>query len=448
MSTHASMNSITNTPSQQIELSQSHTEYEVAIQAVMEILQEYDSDQLFPAFGFGAKVSSGGKLSHRYPLNGDVNNCYCKGMVGVLSAYRRCLTDLYSSGPILFSPIIREVSEAAKRSEAADNYYVLLILTNGTVDDWIETKKSVIEIDRIYRVKNLLEFQVVMMQFLSGDLQFSVVLLSDSNDYILKSGSSLRTAHLNIDFFNHTTHNSLEMEILDQDFGLLKVGQEQACRDNVQFVQMRRFLRLAADGSDSIRWSKVALAKEVLAELPSQILEYLDKNHLSPQHLVPRQAEKLSDLTNPDWWRRFTQPLSENHPNPSEDENDALQRLQLIDKDNQPTTSSSNSPISSTSSDQYYCKSGQIFNLSDNNNNSTLNEMKSYSMNQSSPKKTQIPLYRQMSLGTTKLTENYPTKTRFRRLPSGLDTNINTNRITSNRSNNNNIGNNTGNSSK
>lgn len=34
---------------------------------------------------------------------------------------------------------------------------------------------------------------------------------------------------------------------------------------------MRRFLRLAADGSDSIRWSKVALAKEVLAELPSQV---------------------------------------------------------------------------------------------------------------------------------------------------------------------------------
>ncbi|VDO76455.1 unnamed protein product [Schistosoma margrebowiei] len=233
------------------------------------------------------------------------------------------------------------------------------------------------------------------------------------------------------------------MEILDQDFGLLKVGQEQACRDNVQFVQMRRFLRLAADGSDSIRWSKVALAKEVLAELPSQILEYLDKNHLSPQHLVPRQAEKLSDLTNPDWWRRFTQPLCENQMNPisnlSEDENDAFQRLQLIDKNN-PSTISSNSPISSTSSDQYYCKSGQIFNLSDNdnnnNNNSTLNEMKSYSMNQSSPKKSIIPLYRQMSLGTTKLTENYPIKTRFRRLPSGADTN----RISSARSNNNTTG--------
>ncbi|CAH8491008.1 unnamed protein product [Schistosoma rodhaini] len=189
MSTHASMNSITNTPSQQIELSQSHTEYEVAIQAVMEILQEYDSDQLFPAFGFGAKVSSGGKLSHRYPLNGDVNNCYCKGMVGVLSAYRRCLTDLYSSGPILFSPIIREVSEAAKRSEAADNYYVLLILTNGTVDDWIETKKSVIE-------TSFLPISIIVLGVGGG--KFS------------------------------------EMEILDQDFGLLKVGQEQACRDNVQ----------------------------------------------------------------------------------------------------------------------------------------------------------------------------------------------------------------------
>ncbi|VDP97599.1 unnamed protein product [Trichobilharzia regenti] len=41
MSSHASVNS-TSAVNQQIELSQSHTEYEVAIQAVMEILQEYD----------------------------------------------------------------------------------------------------------------------------------------------------------------------------------------------------------------------------------------------------------------------------------------------------------------------------------------------------------------------------------------------------------------------
>nr|CAH8824082.1 unnamed protein product [Trichobilharzia regenti] len=399
MSSHASVNS-TSAVNQQIELSQSHTEYEVAIQAVMEILQEYDSDQLFPAFGFGAKVSTGGKLSHRYPLNGDINNCYCKGMAGVLAAYRRCLTDLYSSGPILFSPIIREVSEAAKRSEAADNYYVLLILTNGTVDDWIETKKAVIE-------ASFLPVSIIVLGVGGGKFP--------------------------------------EMEILDQDFGLLKVGQEQACRDNVQFVQMRRFLRLAADGSDSIRWSKVALAKEVLAELPSQILEYLDKNHLSPRHLVPRQAEKLSDLTNPDWWRRFTQPLSENRSSPldsfSEEESDAFQRLQLNDRDNQPSSSSqypsSSSPFSSQSSEQYYNKSGQTLTLSEGNS-SPSSEMKSHSSittNQQSPKRMTAPLYRQMSLGVAKLSENYPPKTRFRRLPSGLETSVSSSRTSSTRSN-------------
>ncbi|VDP97996.1 unnamed protein product [Trichobilharzia regenti] len=338
--------------------------------------------------------------TNKFRQNGDINNCYCKGMAGVLAAYRRCLTDLYSSGPILFSPIIREVSEAAKRSEAADNYYVLLILTNGTVDDWIETKKAVIE-------ASFLPVSIIVLGVGGGKFP--------------------------------------EMEILDQDFGLLKVGQEQACRDNVQFVQMRRFLRLAADGSDSIRWSKVALAKEVLAELPSQILEYLDKNHLSPRHLVPRQAEKLSDLTNPDWWRRFTQPLSENRSSPldsfSEEESDAFQRLQLNDRDNQPSSSSqypsSSSPFSSQSSEQYYNKSGQTLTLSEGNS-SPSSEMKSHSSittNQQSPKRMTAPLYRQMSLGVAKLSENYPPKTRFRRLPSGLETSVSSSRTSSTRSN-------------
>ncbi len=40
----------------------------------------------------------------------------------------------------------------------------------------------------------------------------------------------------------------------------------------VQFVEMRRFLRLAADGTEEIRWNKLGLAKEVLAELPSQVM--------------------------------------------------------------------------------------------------------------------------------------------------------------------------------
>ncbi|KAF5405569.1 hypothetical protein PHET_00975 [Paragonimus heterotremus] len=110
LSSHATSN--TQLPaSRQIKMAQSCNEYGVAIQAVMEILQEYDSDQLFPAYGFGSRLSSGGKLSNKYPLSGDTNNYFCKGMAGVLEAYRRSFEAVHISGPVCFSPIIRDVSE-------------------------------------------------------------------------------------------------------------------------------------------------------------------------------------------------------------------------------------------------------------------------------------------------------------------------------------------------
>ncbi|VDP75972.1 unnamed protein product [Echinostoma caproni] len=73
---------------------------------------------------------------------------------------------------------------------------------------------------------------------------------------------------------------------------------------------MRRFLRMAADGTDNLRWSKVALAKEVLAELPSQMMDYFERSRLAPSHTVPGQPRLLRDLADPLWWRQFTQPFN------------------------------------------------------------------------------------------------------------------------------------------
>lgn len=42
--------------------------YALALKAVGEIIQDYDSDKLFPAYGFGAKVPPDGKISHQFPL--------------------------------------------------------------------------------------------------------------------------------------------------------------------------------------------------------------------------------------------------------------------------------------------------------------------------------------------------------------------------------------------
>ncbi|KAF0035449.1 hypothetical protein F2P81_013207 [Scophthalmus maximus] len=54
--------------------------YAMALKAVGEIIQDYDSDKLFPAYGFGAKLPPDGKISHAFPLNSNTENPNCVGI--------------------------------------------------------------------------------------------------------------------------------------------------------------------------------------------------------------------------------------------------------------------------------------------------------------------------------------------------------------------------------
>lgn len=42
--------------------------YAMALKAVGEIIQDYDSDKMFPALGFGAKLPPNGHVSHEFAL--------------------------------------------------------------------------------------------------------------------------------------------------------------------------------------------------------------------------------------------------------------------------------------------------------------------------------------------------------------------------------------------
>lgn len=42
--------------------------YGMALKAVGEIIQDYDSDKMFPALGFGAKLPPDGRVSHEFAL--------------------------------------------------------------------------------------------------------------------------------------------------------------------------------------------------------------------------------------------------------------------------------------------------------------------------------------------------------------------------------------------
>jgi len=69
------------------------------------------------------------------------------------------------------------------------------------------------------------------------------------------------------------------MDELDSDDSLLSNNGLTAERDIVQFVEMQRFVR--GTGSH-VTWNREMLAKEVLAEIPEQLVGYMKKKGFQP----------------------------------------------------------------------------------------------------------------------------------------------------------------------
>uniref|UniRef100_A0A8D3DHE7 Copine-3 n=1 Tax=Scophthalmus maximus TaxID=52904 RepID=A0A8D3DHE7_SCOMX len=85
---------------------QGYNEYLAAIWAVGNVIQDYDSDKMFPAFGFGAQIPPTWQVSHEFPINFNPSNPFCAGIEGVVGAYQQCLPQVKLYGPTNFSPII------------------------------------------------------------------------------------------------------------------------------------------------------------------------------------------------------------------------------------------------------------------------------------------------------------------------------------------------------
>ncbi|KAL5203302.1 hypothetical protein ABZP36_014254 [Zizania latifolia] len=119
--------------------------YQQAILGAGEVLQFYDNDRRFPAWGFGAKTSQG-YISHCFNLNATTNDCEVVGVEGIMSEYSTTLYSVTLAGPTLFGPIINKAAEIAGNSLQYGNnkYFVLLIITDGVLTDIQETKDSIV----------------------------------------------------------------------------------------------------------------------------------------------------------------------------------------------------------------------------------------------------------------------------------------------------------------
>ncbi|XP_069907282.1 copine-9 isoform X4 [Oryctolagus cuniculus] len=212
--------------------------YAMALKAVGEIIQDYDSDKLFPAYGFGAKLPPEGRISHQFPLNNNDEDPSCAGIEGVLESYFQSLRTVQLYGPTYFAPVINQVARAAAKISDGSQYYVLLIITDGVISDMTQTKEAIVS---------------------ASSLPMSII--------IVGVGPAMFEA----------------MEELDGDDVRVSSRGRYAERDIVQFVPFRDYV----DRSGNQVLSMARLAKDVLAEIPEQLLSYMRTRDIQPRPPPP-----------------------------------------------------------------------------------------------------------------------------------------------------------------
>ena len=203
-------------------------DYEKAIKSCGKIIAYYDTDQLFPVYGFGGIPQGKDKVSHCFNITFDEDKPNILGIDKIIDYYKESLTKVKLSYPTYFSQIIKKVIEEINydliNRKKENHYYILLILTDGIINDTQETIDSIVE---------------------ASKLPLSFVIIGIGNN------------------------NFTSMEILDGDEKpLTNSSGEIRKRDIVQFVEFNKF-----KDKDEINCGE-ELAQEVLKEIPRQIEEY------------------------------------------------------------------------------------------------------------------------------------------------------------------------------
>ena len=84
-------------------------DYDKAIKSCGDILAYYDSDQLFPVYGFGGIPQGKDKFSHCFNINFVEDDGNIAGINNVLKFYKESLDKVKLHGPTYFAPVIKKV---------------------------------------------------------------------------------------------------------------------------------------------------------------------------------------------------------------------------------------------------------------------------------------------------------------------------------------------------
>ncbi|XP_032506418.1 copine-5 isoform X2 [Phocoena sinus] len=219
--------------------------YALALTAVGEIIQHYDSDKMFPALGFGAKLPPDGR-------NGNQENPSCCGIDGILEAYHHSLRTVQLYGPTNFAPVVTYVARNAAEVQDGSQYSVLLIITDGVISDMAQTKEAIVNAAK-------LPMSIIIIGV--GQAEFDAMVELDGDDVRISSRGKL------------------------------------AERDIVQFVPFRDYV----DRTGNHVLSMARLARDVLAEIPDQLVSYMKAQGIRPRTLpaAPERSPPRSPTRTP-----------------------------------------------------------------------------------------------------------------------------------------------------
>ena len=203
-------------------------DYEKAIYSCGNIVGFYDRDQVFPVYGFGGIPKGQNKVSHCFNINFEESpDIYL--IDNVLKVYKNSLSNVKLSGPTFFAPVITKIMDEIKKNleeNPYENHYeILMILTDGIINDMKETTKLLVECAS-------LPLSVIIIGI--GDADFSNMVILDGD----------------------------EEPLTDFDGNVTK-------RDLVQFVEYEKFKKGGYSNNNSEE-----LSEEVLKEIPRQVEEY------------------------------------------------------------------------------------------------------------------------------------------------------------------------------
>ena len=216
-------------------------QYETAIRACGDIVAYYDYDQRFPVYGFGGKFYGNPNVDHCFPLNCNPNDPEIEGIDGILQTYRTVLSNTILYGPTYFHFFIDRLNAQVKEDIARENYNnynILMILTDGIIEDMDDTINSLVE-------ASFLPISVIIIGIGTADFSAMNVLDADENPLFDKNG-------------------------------------RKADRDLVQFVPFNDYKN-----------DPPKLAEQVLEEIPRQVVEYYTHKGIKPKDDDDDEEKKM-----------------------------------------------------------------------------------------------------------------------------------------------------------